>query len=75
MGQISSRFFSAVIGSVRPAAPIVNDEFVLGLSGALREGDITNLPFIYVIPPSGDVVAIANRDKLQRATFEGGSLR
>ena len=75
MGQISSRFLSAVLGSIRPDAPNVKDEFVLGLFGAQREGGITNISFIWVIPPAGDGVAIAIRDRLQRAAFEGGSLR
>ena len=62
-------------GAVRLASPISDDEYARGLYEALREGDRKNLPAIYVIPPAGDGVAIAIRDRLQRAAFEGGSLR
>ncbi|CAB4692641.1 unannotated protein [freshwater metagenome] len=62
-------------GAIRLAAPISDDEYASGLYEALREGDRKNLPAIYVIPPAGDGVAIAIRDRLQRAAFEGGSLR
>ena len=62
-------------GSIRLAAPNSDDEYARGLYEALREGDRKNLTVIYAIPPSGDGVAIAIRDRLQRAAFEGGSLR
>ena len=62
-------------GAIRLAAPNSDDEYARGLYEALREGDRKNLTVIYVIPPSGDGVAIAIRDRLQRAAFEGGSLR
>jgi L-threonylcarbamoyladenylate synthase len=62
-------------GAIRLASPNNDDEYARGLYEALREGDRKNLPTIYVIPPSGDGVAIAIRDRLQRASCEGGSLR
>jgi L-threonylcarbamoyladenylate synthase len=62
-------------GAIRLAAPSSDDEYARGLYEALRECDRKNLPAIYVIPPSGDGVAIAIRDRLQRASCEGGSLR
>ena len=62
-------------GAIRLAAPISDDEYARGLYEALREGDRKNLPAIYVVPPAGDGVAIAIRDRLQRAAFERGSLR
>ncbi len=62
-------------GAIRLATPISDDEYAHGLYEALREGDRKNLPAIYVVPPAGDGVAIAIRDRLQRAAFEGGSLR
>ena len=62
-------------GAIRLAAPNSDDEYARGLYEALREGDRKNLPAIYVIPPAGDGVAIAIRDRLQRASCEGGSLR
>jgi L-threonylcarbamoyladenylate synthase len=62
-------------GAIRLASPNSDDEYARGLYEALREGDRKNLTAIYVIPPSGDGVAIAIRDRLQRASCEGGSLR
>ena len=62
-------------GAIRLASPNSDDEYARGLYEALREGDRKNLPAIYVIPPAGDGVAIAIRDRLQRASCEGGSLR
>ena len=62
-------------GAIRLAAPNSDDAYARGLYEALREGDRKNLSAIYVVPPAGDGVAIAIRDRLQRAAFEGGSLR
>ena len=62
-------------GAIRLSSPNNDDEYARGFYEALREGDRKNLPAIYVIPPSGDGVAIAIRDRLQRASCEGGSLR
>ena len=62
-------------GAIRLASPTSDDEYARGLYEALREGDRKNLPAIYVIPPAGNGVAIAIRDRLQRASCEGGSLR
>lgn len=61
-------------GAIRLASPIDDDDYARCLYEALREGDRKNLTVIYVIPPSGDGVAIAIRDRLQRASCEGGSL-
>ena len=61
-------------GAIRLASPNNDDEYARGLYEALREGDRKNLTAIYVIPPAGDGVAIAIRDRLQRASCEGGSL-
>lgn len=62
-------------GAVRLAAPATDEEYARELYEALREADRKNLSAIYVIPPAGDGVAIAIRDRLQRAACEGGSLR
>jgi len=62
-------------GAIRLAAPNSDDEYARELYEALREGDRKNLLAIYVVPPLGGGVAIAIRDRLQRAAFEGGSLR
>jgi L-threonylcarbamoyladenylate synthase len=75
MGFVAAGNHSTPDGAIRLAAPNSDAEYARGLYEALREGDRKNLPAIYVIPPSGDGVAIAIRDRLQRASCEGGSLR
>lgn len=75
VGFIAAAHHPTPDGAIRLAAPINDDEYARGLYEALREGDRKNLAAIYVIPPSGDGVAIAIRDRLQRASCEGGSLR
>ncbi len=75
VGFIASANHPTPDGAIRLASPNNDDEYARGLYEALRESDRKNLPAIYVIPPSGDGVAIAIRDRLQRASCEGGSLR
>ena len=55
-------------GATRLASPASDDEYARVLYDALREGDRKNLPAIYVVPPSGDGVAVAIRDRLKRAS-------
>jgi len=50
------------------ASPKSDEEYARVLYDALREGDRKNLPAIYVVPPSGDGVAVAIRDRLKRAS-------
>jgi L-threonylcarbamoyladenylate synthase len=75
VGFIAAANHQTPDGAIRLAAPTNVDEYARGLYEALREGDRKSLPSIYVIPPSGDGVAIAIRDRLQRASCEGDSLR
>ena len=75
VGFIAAANHSTPDGAIRLGSPTSDDEYARGLYEALREGDRKNLPTIYVIPPAGDGVAIAIRDRLQRASCEGGSLR
>ncbi len=75
VGFIAAEKHPTPDGVIRLASPTSDDEYARGLYEALREGDRKNLPAIYVIPPSGDGIAIAIRDRLQRASCEGGSLR
>jgi L-threonylcarbamoyladenylate synthase len=75
IGFIAAEKHPTPDGAIRLASPNNDDDYARGLYEALREGDRKNLPAIYVIPPSGDGVAIAIRDRLQRASCEGGSLR
>jgi L-threonylcarbamoyladenylate synthase len=54
-------------GSIRLAAPKSVDEFAAVLYSALREADQRGLEVVNVIPPTGDGLAIAIRDRVQRA--------
>lgn len=68
VGFIASARFATPDGAIRLAAPSSDDEYARALYDALRDGDRKNLPAIYVVPPSGDGVAIAIRDRLKRAS-------
>ena len=56
-------------GLVRLAAPATIEDFAHELYGSLRAGDDLKLKNIYVVPPSGDGLAQAINDRLQRAAF------
>ena len=52
---------------VRLAAPAGADEYARTLYAALRQGDALGLARVLVVPPAGDGVALAVRDRLARA--------
>ena len=54
-------------GAVRLASPKTLEDFARTLYAALREGDKRGINRIVVIPPDGDGLAIAIRDRLARA--------
>ena len=54
-------------GAVRLASPKTLEDFARTLYAALREGDKRGIELIVVIPPQGDGLAIAIRDRLTRA--------
>ena len=56
-------------GIVRLAAPATIEDFAHELYSSLRAGDDLNLKTIYVVPPTGDGLAQAINDRLQRAAF------
>jgi L-threonylcarbamoyladenylate synthase len=56
-------------GLVRLAAPATIEDFAHELYGSLRAGDDLKLRTIYVVPPTGDGLAQAINDRLQRAAF------
>ena len=55
------------IGAIRLAEPNSNDEFAAVLYSALRAADEQKLRVVNVLPPEGDGIAIAIRDRVQRA--------
>ena len=54
-------------GAIRLAEPNSNDEFAAVLYSALRAADEQKLRVVNVLPPEGDGIAIAIRDRVQRA--------
>ena len=60
-------FLDTPEGAVRLASPRTLEDFARTLYAALREGDKRGINRIVVIPPDGDGLAIAIRDRLTRA--------
>ena len=56
-------------GLVRLASPETIEDFAHELYSALRAGDDLNLKTIYVVPPTGEGLAQAINDRLNRAAF------
>ena len=56
-------------GLVRLATPTTIEDFAHELYSSLRAGDDLKLKTIYVVPPSGDGLAQAINDRLNRAAF------
>ena len=56
-------------GVQRLASPINNEQFAQQLYGALRSADEKNLQNLYVVPPSGDDIAVAINDRLKKASY------
>jgi L-threonylcarbamoyladenylate synthase len=58
-------------GVVRLAAPKTHNEFAKVLYAALRAADEQKLKTVVVAQPQGDGIAIAIRDRLMRAAYDG----
>ena len=56
-------------GLVRLGSPATTDDFAHELYGCLRSGDDLKLEVIYVVPLTGEGLAQAINDRLQRAAF------
>ena len=55
-------------GVQRLASPVNNEQFAQQLYGALRSADEKNLQNVYVVPPSGNDIAVAINDRLIKAS-------
>ena len=49
-------------------SPINNEQFAQQLYGALRSADENSLQNVYVVPPSGNDIAVAINDRLKKAS-------
>jgi L-threonylcarbamoyladenylate synthase len=67
-GFIAMKDVATPDGVIRLSSPTSIEEYARTLYAALRHGDSQGLSTICVIPPSGDGLAIAIRDRLLRAS-------
>ena len=67
-GYIALKSYPTPEGAIRLAAPVDNEDFARQLYGALREADSQGIDSVVVIQPDGVDIAVAVRDRLQRAS-------
>ena len=68
-GFIAMADIASSVGVIRLAAPTTHDEFAWVLYAALRAADEQALNTVVVAQPGGTGIAIAIRDRLQRAAY------
>ena len=66
-GLIALNTVETPAGVIRLASPINSEDFARQLYGALREADAQEIARVVVVQPEGADIAIAIRDRLQRA--------
>ena len=69
-GFIALDSFTTPSGTIRIAAPKTNEEYARVLYEAFRSADIKGLERVFVIPPTGDGIAVAINDRLSKSAFE-----
>ena len=69
-GFIALDSFTTPVGAIRVAAPKTNEEFARVLYEAFRLADFKGLRKVFVIPPTGDGIAVAINDRLDKSAFE-----
>ena len=69
-GFIALESFTTPAGAIRVAAPKTNEEFAQVLYEAFRLVDIMGLSRLFVVPPTGDGIAVAINDRLSKSAFE-----
>jgi len=69
-GFIALDSFTTPAGAVRVAAPRTNKEYAQVLYQAFRLADSKGLRRVFVIPPTGDGIAVAINDRLSKSAFE-----
>ena len=66
-GLIALNSYPTPEGAIRLASPINNEDFARQLYAALRDADAQGIDQVVVIQPEGSDIAIAIRDRLERA--------
>jgi len=69
-GFIALDSFTTPTGSIRIAAPKTNEEYAQVLYEAFRLADFKGIGRVFVIPPTGDGIAVAINDRLSKSAFE-----
>ena len=69
-GFIALEAVATPAGAVRIAAPETNEEFAQVLYEAFRLADDKGLQRVFVIPPTGNGIAVAINDRLSKSAFE-----
>jgi L-threonylcarbamoyladenylate synthase len=69
-GFIALDSFTTPNGAIRIASPKSNEEYAQVIYEALRLADIKGLTRVFVIPPTGDGIAVAINDRLAKSAFE-----
>ena len=69
-GFIALDSFTTPSGAIRVASPKTNEEYAQVLYEAFRLADIKGLGRVFVIPPTGDGIAVAINDRLSKSAFE-----
>ena len=69
-GFIALDSFTTPAGAIRVASPKTNEEFARVLYEAFRLADLKGIGRVFVIPPTGDGIAVAINDRLSKSAFE-----
>ena len=69
-GFIALDSFTTPTGALRLASPKTNEEYAQVLYEAFRLADIKSLGRVFVIPPTGDGIAVAINDRLVKSASE-----
>jgi L-threonylcarbamoyladenylate synthase len=69
-GFIALDSFTTPTGVIRVASPKTNEEYAKVLYEAFRLADFKGLRRVFVIPPTGDGIAVAINDRLAKSAFE-----
>jgi len=69
-GFIALDSFTTPSGAIRVASPRTNEEYAQVLYEAFRLADFKGIGRVFVIPPTGDGIAVAINDRLAKSVFE-----
>jgi L-threonylcarbamoyladenylate synthase len=69
-GFIALDSFVTPAGALRLASPKTSEEFARILYESFRSADVKGLRRVFVIPPTGDGIAVAINDRLSKSAFE-----